>query len=167
MAKRVKVKTGITEVEFNDALSAYASADARLCKINADLDVKITELRKRCSGEIEELTAARESSLDIVKNYSIENKEALFSKKKSMETAHGLIGFRTGTPKLKTLKGFTWNAVTNLLKEFAPAYVRTVEEPAKDKLLSDREKIDLKKMGIETVQDETFFIELKKENNEQ
>jgi phage host-nuclease inhibitor protein Gam len=77
------------------------------------------------------------------------------------------IGFRTGTPKLKTLKGFTWGAVTNLLKEFLPAYVRTSEEPAKDKLLADREDEVVSalfpKVGISVTQDETFYVEPKKE----
>jgi Bacteriophage Mu Gam like protein len=84
--------------------------------------------------------------------------------------AHGLIGFRTGTPKLKTLKKFTWGAVTEQLKSYLPEYVRTVEEPAKDKLLADRDNEEVntlfKKCGIEVAQDETFFVELKKEGVE-
>ncbi|MFK8296741.1 host-nuclease inhibitor Gam family protein [Capnocytophaga canimorsus] len=65
---------------------------------------------------------------------------------------------------------FTWGAVTNLLKEFLPSYVRTVEEPAKDKLLADRDNEEVNtlfgKVGISVVQDETFFVEPKKEANE-
>ena len=84
-----------------------------------------------------------------------------------MESVHGVIGFRTGTPKLKTLKGFTWGAVTNLLKEFLPAYVRVTEEPAKDKLLADRDNEEVSGMftrvGIAVAQDETFYVEPKKE----
>lgn len=53
--------------------------------------------------------------------------------------AHGVIGFRTGTPKLKTLKGFTWASALQLVKEFLPGYVRQTEEIAKDKLLADRD----------------------------
>jgi phage host-nuclease inhibitor protein Gam len=84
-----------------------------------------------------------------------------------MEMVHGVIGFRTGTPKLKTLKGFTWGAVTNLLKEFLPSYVRVSEEPAKDRLLADREVPEtaslFPKVGIFVDQDETFYVEPKKE----
>ena len=97
----------------------------------------------------------------------MENREELFTKRKSLETTHGTIGFRTSTPKLKTLKGFTWASVLNLLKEFLPDYVRTAEEPAKDKLLADREDEEVSalfpKVGIAVVQDETFFVEPKKE----
>jgi phage host-nuclease inhibitor protein Gam len=99
--------------------------------------------------------------------FASEKKNEFFSKKKSMEMVHGVIGFRIGTPKLKTMKGFTWGAVTNLLKEFLPAYVRTSEEPAKDKLLADREVEEVialfPKVGIFVDQDETFFVEPKKE----
>jgi hypothetical protein len=84
-----------------------------------------------------------------------------------METVHGALGFRLGTPKLKLLKGFTWNQVTNLLKEFAPQYVRISEEAAKDKLLSDRDSEEvaplLTKVGVSVVQEESFFVEPKKE----
>jgi phage host-nuclease inhibitor protein Gam len=91
----------------------------------------------------------------------------LFTKKKSIETVHGIAGFRTGTPKLKLIKGFTWGAVTNLLKEFLPAYVRLSEEPAKDKLLADRDNPEVSdlygKSGLYVDQDETFYVEPKKE----
>ena len=78
------------------------------------------------------------------------------------------MGFRTGTPALKTLKGFTWESVKNLLKEFLPGYVRTKEEADKEKLLADREKEEVAalfpKVGVKVTQDEAFFVELKKED---
>ena len=87
-----------------------------------------------------------------------------------MESAHGVFGFRTGTPKLKNLKGFTWAAVTNLCKELLPSYIRISEELAKDKLLADRDKEDVMelfpKCGVMVVQDETFYVEPKKENEQ-
>ena len=84
-----------------------------------------------------------------------------------MEFTHGVLGFRTGTPKLKTRKGFIWGSITNLLKEFLPSYIRTSEEPAKDRLLADRDAPEVsslfEKCGILIDQDETFFVEPKKE----
>ena len=79
--------------------------------------------------------------------------------------AHGVIGFRTGTPKLKTLKGFTWASALQLVKEFLPGYVRQTEEIAKDKLLADRDTEDMlpqmAKCGIQVAQDETFLCRTK------
>ena len=152
------------------AFSEYAAAaDARLAKINAEMDVQITRIRDKRADEIAKLTEMRDKSFEVVQAFALENREELFAKKKSMDGAHGTFGFRTGTPKLKTLRGFTWASALNLIKAFLPDYVRTSEEPAKDKLLADREvpevAAEFEKCGIQVVQDETFFIELKKEES--
>lgn len=61
-------------------------------------------------------------------------------------------------------------SVTNMVKEFLPEYIRTTEELAKDKLLADRDKEDVMelfpKCGVMVVQDETFYVEPKKENEQ-
>ena len=162
------VQQGITQREFETAFGDYATADARLAKINAMIDVEVTKTRDKYATEISSLTEIKEKTFETMQVYATENKDELFGKKKSLDGAHGTVGFRTGTPKLKTLKGFTWGAVTNLLKEFLPGYVRTTEKPAKDKLLADRENEDVaglfSKVGIAVTQDESFFVELKKED---
>lgn len=109
----------------------------------------------------------KDSAFEVVQVYATENRDTLFGKKKSLENSHGVLGFRTGTPKLKTRKGFTWGAVLELVKTIAPSFVRTSEEVAKDRLLADRESEEvvalMPRIGVEVVQDETFYIELKKE----
>ena len=71
---------------------------------------------------------------------------------------------------LLSRKGFTWAAVTNLAKELLPQYIRTTEELDKQSLLADRDKEDVAEMmpriGVQVVQEETFFVEPKKENDE-
>lgn len=169
MAKREKklVQKGITSEVMEQAFADYSQADAKLESISSKMDLEITKIREKYQSDIKEHTDLRTKAFDTLQAYALENREVLFSKKKSIETVHGLIGFRTGTPKLKTLKGFTWKASTKLIKAFLPTYVRTVEEPAKDKLLADRdnEKVSslFSKVGIYVDQDETFFVEPKKE----
>ena len=161
------VYTGVKQEEMETAFADYARADARIQKINATMDIEMTKIREKYQDELTKLGEVKEKSFDMLQAYALENHDELFSKKKSLDTTHGTIGFRTGTPKLKTLKGFTWNAVTNLLAEFLPGYVRTVTEPAKDKLLADRDdehiQAMLPKVGVTVVQDETFYVEPKKE----
>ena len=171
MAKKREKKTvytGITSEQMEQAFADYAKADARQQKITADMDVAMTKIREKWQDELTKLAETKETSFDILQAYAMENRDELFSKRKSLETTHGTLGFRTGTPKLKTLKGFTWASVLNLLKEFLPGYVRTIEEPAKDKLLADRDDEEtyalFPKVGIAVVQDETFFVEPKKED---
>ena len=161
------IHSGVTTEQMELAFADYARADARTQKINATMDIEMTKIREKYAVELSKLEETKEQSFDILQAYAVEHQDELFTKKKSMDTVHGTLGFRTGTPKLKLRKGFTWGAVTNLLKEFLPAYVRTVEEPAKDKLLADRYDEQtaalFPKVGIAVVQDETFFVEPKKE----
>lgn len=160
--------SNVTNEAMESAMADYARADARIQKINATLDVEMTKLREKYQNELAELTEEKEKAFDVLQAFAVEQKDILFTKKKSLDTIHGTIGFRTGMPKLKTQRGFTWPAVTNLLKEFLPSYVRTVDEPAKDKLLADRDTEDVQKylikVGLSVVQDETFYVEPKKED---
>jgi phage host-nuclease inhibitor protein Gam len=162
------VVTGVTREQAEQAFADYASADAAVQEITARMDQEITQIREKYADQLAELGEQRAKSFETMQSFAFENKEALFTKRKSVESAHGVFGFRTGTPKLKTLKGVTWAAVTNLCKELLPEYIRTTEETAKDKLLADRGKEEVAalfpKIGIEVVQDETFYIELKKED---
>ena len=106
----------------------------------------------------------------MLQSFATEHRDDLFSKKKSLEMAHGVIGFRTGTPKLKTLKGFTWASALQMVTEFLPDYIRQSWEIAKDKLLVDRDEdamvVKMAKCGITVVQDETFYVDPKKEDTD-
>lgn len=161
------VYTAVTNEEMEAAFTEFATADAKIQKLNATMDVEFTRIRDKYADQVSALTVIKEKAFDVIQAYATDHKDDLFSKRKSVETIHGTFGFRTGTPKLKLLKGFTWGAVTNMLREFMPAYVRVTEEPAKDKLLADRDNGEvaalLPKVGIAVVQDETFFVEPKKE----
>lgn len=162
------VHSGVSTEQMETAFGEYAVADAKLAKINATIDVQMTAIREKYADDISKLNEVKEKAFDVMQAFAVENKDELFAKKKSMESVHGTIGFRTGTPKLKPLKGFTWGAITNLLKEFLPAYVRISEEPNKDRLLSDRGDEEVSalfpKVGIAVAQDETFYVEPKKES---
>lgn len=170
MAKTREKKTvysGITSEQMEQAFADYAKADARQQKITAEMDIQMAKIREKWQDELAKLAETKDNAFDVLQAYAMENRDELFSKRKSLETTHGIIGFRTGTPTLKTRKGFTWASVLEMLKEFLPNYVRTKEEPAKDKLLADREDEEVAalfpKVGIDVVQDETFFVEPKKE----
>jgi len=168
MAREKKVvHSGVTMDQMEVAFGEYAAADAKVQKINATIDVQMTAIREKYAPEISQLNETKDRNFDIMQAFALDNKDELFAKKKSIESVHGTLGFRTGTPKLKTLKGFTWGAVTNLLKEFLPTYVRISEEPNKDRLLSDRGDEEVAalfpKVGIAVTQDETFYVEPKKE----
>lgn len=172
MAKRVKkvVIADVSRERMEAAFGDFATADAQIAKINATMDAEFTKIREKFADQLAALATTRDEAYEVVQVYATENRDTLFAKRKSAENSHGTFGFRTGQPKLKYKKGLSWGGVLELLKVHAPQFIRTTEEVAKDKLLADREAADvvdlMPKIGVEVVQDETFFIELKKEEAE-
>lgn len=184
MATRQKktVITGVTREAADEAFATYAKADASINKINADIELQCAKIREKRQAELTQLTTERDKAFDTLQAFATENQAELFAKKKSLDMAHGTIGFRTGTPKLKTLKGFTWASALELVKTFLPSYVRQTVELAKDRLLADRELEDVEviedgltkkpmtmsqamaKCGIQVTQDEAFYVEPKSED---
>ena len=186
MATRQKKRViqGVTREAADVAFAAFAKADAGINKISAEIELQCAKIREKHQADLTRLTAERDAAFETLQAFATENKPELFSKKKSLDMAHGTIGFRTGTPKLKTLKGFTWEAAKTLVKKFLPDYIRTSEEIAKDKFLADRDLEEVEfiegditkktvpmseamaECGILVTQDETFFVEPKKEETD-
>ncbi len=160
-----KEKQGITRARFEAAISGYAEAERREAEINRILEEEVTELTNKYEDELGLLAQAKSAAFETAYTYCVQNKEHLFGKRRSTGTLHGIAGFRLGTPRLKTAKGSDWQKVLSQLKEKLPAYVRTEEVPAKDKLLADRhtEQVApvLLQIGLEVVQDELFYITTK------
>ena len=171
--KRTKktVVSGVTREQYEQAFADFALADAKVQSITAKMDAEMTKIREKYADELADLNETKDKSFEVMQTYATENKDVLFTKKKSLESAHGVIGFRTGNPKLKNRKGFTWASITNLCKEFLPAYIRTTEELAKDKLLADRDVPEVaeyfERIGVQVVQEESFYVECKKEGDAQ
>ena len=172
MATRQKktVISGVTREAADVAFATFAKADASINKIQAEIELQCAKIREKRQADLTRLTAERDAAFETLQSFATEN-----------QAEHGVIGFRTGTPKLKTLKGFTWASALELVKTFLPSYLRQTEEIAKDRLLADRDldKVGvtdnglilneipmsqaMAKCGIQVVQDETFFVEPKNE----
>ena len=162
MAKsRVKkvVVSGISSEQAEVAFAEFAKADAKVQNIQRKMDMEMTRIREKYAEDLANQQEIKDRNFEIMQTFATEKRDELFSKRKSYESAHGVFGFRTGTP-----------SVTNMVKEFLPEYIRTTEELAKDKLLADRDKEDVMelfpKCGVMVVQDETFYVEPKKENEQ-
>lgn len=168
MARKKKVIiSGITRDEMETAMHSYSVADAAHRSLMAEMDGKLAEIREDYADRLAELDAEKKAAFEKMQVFATENRDELFTKRKSMETTHGILGFRTGNPKLKARKGMTWAGILELLKIKGKNYVRMVEEVAKDKLLAERDldecKIIMEACCIDVVQDETFFVEPKSE----
>jgi phage host-nuclease inhibitor protein Gam len=170
MAKRIKVKniSNVTLDQAQQASAAYAETSTKLSKIEAKMNDEINKVKNKYSEDITELNEALAEPIEVLQVFGNEQKTA-WGKKKSMELLHCNIGFRQGNPKVDKAKKFTWDAVVELLKKkpLFKKFIRTKEEVNKEAILAEKNDALLGQLKedcfIEIVQEENFFIDLKKE----
>ena len=168
MRKKQKVGESITASQMEQVFGEYVHTVHRIKSWQANLEEKLTEIREDCQPYIDDLKKEEKALFARLQLWAEQNPDEFISKK-SIETLHGVIGFRTGTPKLKTLRGYTWASVLNLVEEFLPDYTRQKTELDKQRLIDHRNEIDDKdyqKCGMQVVQDEAFFVDPKEETSE-
>jgi phage host-nuclease inhibitor protein Gam len=169
--KKVEATKEVNREEAQAAFIAYSEANSQQDKIIAEMELAMNTIRETKGPRLLELEKVKEGHFALLQAYANANKPAE-GVKKSIEFTCGKIGFRTGTPALKTLSGFTWDSVTALLKKHRvlKAYLKTSVTPMKDKLLADRELPKyakyFEKVGIKVEQKETFYVEPKTEEVE-
>jgi phage host-nuclease inhibitor protein Gam len=155
------------EVAFGQLASAVMERD----RITAELEQKIVALREQYAPRLDVPVKVIEQHSASLLRWGLTNR-AEFGDKRSLETAHGFLRFRTGQWQLKCkLKG--WKQVIEKIKGFGleQLYVRTVEEVNKEALIADRasdllaraRKIKITDLGVAAVQEEHFTIEIKRE----
>lgn len=167
MAKRTSkpMHIGISREEYEKSMAEYAAAEAKSQTLTAKMEAELNKVRAKYAVDLEDLEEVKETHFKVVEQYAIEHREDLFKDKKKVEGMHGTIGFRTGSPKLKLIEGFTWPYVTERCREFLPEYVKTTFDVAKSKLLADRGKNGMnelfEKVGVQVVQEESFYLDPK------
>lgn len=135
--------------------------------LKAELDTAITELKRQYEPALTALNTQVDAILPKVQAWAEANPDE-FGGNKSIQLLHGIIGFRTGMPCLKTAKGWTWERVLGSLKTLAPVFVRTKEEVDKAAIIAastgtnpdQRLSVaDLMAFGCRIEQSESFFVE--------
>lgn len=171
MSTRKKKEAIVPPLNLKQAeqvMAVFADSDAKIQQITATMDEKFTKIREKYSAELQDLNEKKEKSFEKIQMYAETHTAELFDKKKSFEMAQGKIGFRSGTPALKTKKGFTFKAIVEIFKtKKLNEYLKTSIVLEKAKLIAEREQPEVKTIlaenGLEVKSKETFFIELKKE----
>lgn len=131
------------------------------------IDEAVNRARAEHESRLTALAKAIDEKTDLLRAWADANRDE-FGQRKSLDFLHAVIGFRTGTPKLKTRSPWTWASVLENLCNHWDSYVRTKAEPDKTLIIADHAKgeltnSDLVEMGLQVVQDEAFFIEPKLE----
>lgn len=166
--KRIKVMVPVikTREELERITGQITALKTFEAQTKASMDQRITEIRSEYETQLGEAAEEMETLVQSVRQWAEAN-QSEFAGKKSLDLVHGVIGFRTGTPKLKTRKGWTWDKVLeNLIALGRPVadFIRTKKEVDKEAILAARDNMtpaDLRNLGVDIVQDESFYVEPK------
>ena len=166
--KQVKADPVETRDEMENCVREICLLTIRRDELTAQMDDEIARIRDVYQADLAEIQVNLDAEMGRAHDWA-ENNPHEFAKKKSLAMVHGTVGYRTGMPRLKTLKGWTWDRVLEVLKAVAPEYIRTKQETDKDKIIAERSELDpenLRNIGVQIVQDETFFVEPNREEKE-
>ncbi len=147
-----------TQVENLVAEMASAKNNERL--IAASMDAEILAIREKYQPNLESLTSRMDALSAAVQVWAEAHPEE-FGRLKSIEFPAGVIGFRTGSPKLKTLPKWTFDRVLDALRRTDAwrGYIRVKEEVDKEALLGAKlPSAELRGMGLQILQEESFYI---------
>jgi phage host-nuclease inhibitor protein Gam len=155
----------ITEQQALDNMKVLATLNGQLDNVNSHAKLDAIALSNKYADKIKELESQIAVAEATVKQYVNDNRDKVMNGKKSTKFGLGTIGFRTGKPKVSLLPEMDWSAVIQKAKKLLPTYVREEWALQKDKILSDfanrpDAKEALEPIGLEIIQDETFFIKL-------
>lgn len=163
MAAKVEKKTTLKSWQDADAeLKILAEADSNKKRIESKLNAELLVVQGKHQDELNKLNTQILGSASNIELFCEEHR-ADFGEKQSKELNYGIVGFRKGTPKLSQMKGWTWDAVKNVIdksKKSRDMFLRTKTELDKNAILSSGLKQpELAKFGCQIVQDENFFYE--------
>jgi phage host-nuclease inhibitor protein Gam len=148
-----------TREDADNRLRDLAIATSTRAGLVAEMDQEIIEIKGIYAAEIsrqDDLIQAASADLEA---WALAHPSD-FIKPKSIEMLHGTIGFRTGTPKLKLLRGWTWEKVTQAVGVLLPNFIRNKPEVDREAILGQRDELAefLPSVGLKVDQDEAFFL---------
>jgi phage host-nuclease inhibitor protein Gam len=169
MINRIKLKSPAVKTRADVEALVREIAGLKLNEkiLTASMDTEIQAVREDYQSRLGGISELLAEKTDAARAWAEANR-ADFGQRRSLEFAHGVIGFRTGTPKLKTLVKWKWDGVLQALLEsrWGAAYIRVKEEINKEQIIADVTaqllgEGDLRKAGAQVVQEESFFVEPK------
>jgi len=165
MAPRTKPQPLIigTLDQADQALRQLAEIAREQAAIESGLNEGIDSLKASAKLQMEPLVASRKRLEDALGVFGTMQKGELFTdRKRSLELAFGVIGFRRAT-SLRLLAKKTWGSVLERLDALGfTSAIRTkreVDKPA----MADWSDEQLETVGVRREQVDEFFVELKQE----
>lgn len=155
--------------ELESVMNEYARYQTELLSLEAEMNQRIHEIKAEYEERVAGLSEAADGLVEDMNNWACLN-AAEFGNKKSLELLHGVIGFRTGTPRVSIRRGMDEAQLVKQLQATDHGdLLRTKTELDKQAVLAavshpetgaDAAK-RLAGLGIKVSQTERFFAEAK------
>ena len=170
MTNRIKITQPLTRNRAEELLGEIAVLTLERNERKIEMDRRLTAVREEFEAPLSSLGKQIEEKTTLLEAWAAANPDDFPKNRKSIEMTHGTIGYRLGTPKLKTLMRKTWDQILELIRANDwTQFIRTKEEVNKDAILAEygQDRLSdqqLKHIGVQVVQDESFFVEPKLED---
>ena len=171
---KLTIPTIATRTEAEAVMNELAAAANHKRRITARLDAAILKLKDDSAPLIAECDQVITIKTDTLRAWAEANPQEFTKGRKSIEFLAGILGFRTGTPKLSLLsRAWTWEKALEQVLAKGFQFTRTKVELDKDSVLAfyanAKDAKDLAAIrsdvlapcGMKVVQDESFYVEPK------
>ena len=172
MKNRIKISLPqlVTRDDAEAAMNELALAVNNQRRLITQRDALVLKVNNQFESPLGELDADIKAKTDTLRAWAEAHPEEFPKNRKSLDLSAGVLGFRTGTPKLTLLsRAFTWDKVLALLSASATwaGFIRTKQEVDKEVILgaysqaADQRAFDedIRALGLKVTQDESFFVE--------
>ena len=166
MSKRYtrKISRLLTKKEVEKVMEGYAQLEVEKEVLQQNYEEELNKLKARFEPQIAALNEHMEDQADQLQYYA-ETHYQQFKKHRSMSTAFGNLGFRLCPPKVKILEGYDLKEIVENVDQNKPELIVVKKSLNKEQILKHREEPEfiemLHRLGLDVVQDESFFIEPK------
>lgn len=159
-----------TQSDFERVIGELVERKIAQRDLQNAMDAELAAVRCKYEAELPSIETEIADRLKLAQDYCDAHPDIFPRDRKSIEIVHAIVGYRTGTPKLKLLRGWTWDRCLEMIQQFGFPFARTKLEVDKESILrfaaeeTDQERLRtrvLKPIGAQIVQDETFYVEPK------
>lgn len=152
-----------TQEDFRAAVTQIAADMLAERELKNALDARLQAVRLEFETDLLDLAQDIELRTELCAEYATRHPDLFPRDAKSLDLGVAVVGFRTGTPKVKALKRWTLSAALDAIKSRKWfQFIRTTEELDKEAIIAARAEFPNDKLaavGLAVVQDETFFVQ--------
>lgn len=154
-----KIEPILSEAELEAVAGEVAEFVVAQATLTDELNAKIVKLRQEYEEKLMALANDIAEGTDRIHAYVEAHPGFIPPGKKSRELLHAVIGYRTGTPKVTALKGWTLKTALEACLRYRPKWVRQTPSLDKEQIIADVPVGgEVESVGLTVVQEETFFV---------